>query len=311
MLELLAGPFAIHDIESVDVSVSYNIGVSQPIMWDDDVGLMGFGDGSCDGYAVIQLDGLAWRRAKLSAYQFVPVFPERSFLVKADASRTLFTFDKKSGAIVELVLGTPVTGAINYVYYLGAQLPDRYLQILNNVVAWTPLDDPTSPATEHTFSGSLSGTPAISHTRYTHVVCLIWPDGSVAYYDWSLKTEVFSRQHLPANNGAWYSPRLGIFILLDTSNQINVYSTTVQPYALSDPSPFSPLLKGKKTNIEVILTGSNGETCPGEIIEWSMAGPGALTGTQSVTDSMGRADIGYIAPLTLSTDPTITATARF
>lgn len=318
MLEHLAGPFAIHDANGGTITLSPIIGVSTPIAWDDDVGLVGYATaGSFTGYTVAQLDGLAFLRANLTVSgPLLRDFPGANLLVMATNFRdALFAFDKAAGVVGEPVLGIPypLTGytAINYVGNLGARVTDRYLQVINGLVKWTSLTDPTTPATEYTFTGSLSGVPQFSPTRFTNVVCLIWPDGTVAYYDWVQKTEVFARQHLPANHGAWFSPRLGIFVVLDTSNQINVHATTVRPYALSNPAAVTPFARGKVSEVSVTLTGSNGEACPNEIIEWALTGDGALTATQSTTDGEGVATVRFVAPLTLMTDPTITATARF
>lgn len=318
MLEHLAGPFAIHDSDGGAITLSPISGSVAPIIWDDDVGLIGYAaSGSFTGYAVVQLDGLAYLRANLTIHgPLIHEFPSANLLAMASIFRdALFAFDKASGVVGDPVLGIPypVTGytAVNYVHGLGARVTDRYLQVINGLVKWTSLTDPTSPATEYTFTGSLSGWPQFSPTRFTNVVCLIWPAGTVAYYDWVQKTEVFARQYLPANHGAWFSPRLGIFVVLDASNQINVYATTVRPYALSNPAAVTPFARGKVSDVTVTLTGSNGEPCPNEVIEWSMTGDGALTAAQSTTDSAGVARNRYVASLTPVTDPTITATARF
>lgn len=316
MLEQLAGPFAIHDSDGGAITLSPIIGAWAPIIWDDDIGLIGYATaGSFAGYAVMQLDGLAFLRADLThAYSLMRDMTGTSILAKSFLNDALMLFNKTAGVFGDPILGVPwpLPGftVTNYVYALGARVADRDLRVSNGTVKWTSLADPTGPATEYTFTGSLSGVPQFSRTRFPSVICMVWPDGTVAYYDWRLKTEVFARQHLPANHGAWYSPRLGIFVVLDTSDRIAVYATTVQPDALSDPAAVTPLLKGKVSEVRVTLTGSNGEPCPGEIIEWSLAGPGDLAAEQSTTDSAGVASVRYIAPLTLSTNPTITATAR-
>ena len=67
MLEHLAGPFAIVDANGDAITLSPIIGASTPIVWDDDVGLIGYATaGSFTGYAVVQLDGLAFLRANLT-----------------------------------------------------------------------------------------------------------------------------------------------------------------------------------------------------------------------------------------------------
>jgi hypothetical protein len=59
------------------------------------------------------------------------------------------------------------------------------------------------------------------------------------------------------------------------------------------------------------LTGSNGEPCPGELVGWTMTGDGSLLADQSTTDGNGYAFTQYVAPFSIVTSPTITATVLF
>lgn len=307
MLEQLAGPFAIVDADGGAITLDPIAGTAMPMAWDDDVGLVGRAtSGSFTGYAVVQLDGLAYRRANVTVgMRTVPDLPSRNLLaVPGPFFNVLYAFDKTAGAFGAAAPGEPHL-------FVGARVEDRYLYVSNSHVKAVSLTDPGVSVTEYTFLGSHTGATQFSRTRFKNIACLIWADGTVVYYDWSLKTEVLDRKYLPANHGAWYSPRLGVFVVIDTNDKLNVYASTVKPYALSDPIAVTPLLKGKVSEVQVTLTGSNGEPCPGELIEWSLAGVGDLAAAQSTTDSDGVATVRYIAPLTLSTDPTITATARF
>ena len=115
--------------------------------------------------------------------------------------------------------------------------------------------------------------------------------------------------------GIWYSEKHDIFISLHGAYSATVPMTTriwansPRPTALSNPTgaPF----KGRSSLVTVQLTGADGEACPGERIDWTLTGSGALSVAQSTTDASGYATTRYIALLTGLPTVTIGASLRF
>lgn len=314
MLELLAGPF---DFKDADGNV-LTAGTGLETRWDDDVGLisrMRVGP-TDDFYTVSQLDGLTHIRSSYSrAIPLALDLPGSRLLAHEPLFReSLYKFDKAAGAFGDVEIGPGVT---NYVYYVDARLPDRFIYAWGYTpyaaVMTMPLDAPNSDSLEYQFANSAGwdGRARISATGRDHVVCITFPSGVIVFYDREAKTEVAARKYVPANYGAWYSPKFDVFVVLDADKKLRIYSSTPEPYAISDPAAGGAVLRGRVTRLVARLTGSNGEACANELIDWTLSGPGELASAQSKTDAEGYAAVDYVAPIDLTTDPTITATMRF
>lgn len=303
-LELLAGPFAIADAEATVLTPSNG----QFAFYDDALGLCTY-DATLGGYCIIQLDGAAYLRSDSDRANRYTVDLQRpgEYLVHESLDEgKLYLFDKRAGVFGALLL----SGGTNFVHDIQARALDRYLNVLNNSVRFKPLDNSGSWTTEATLSGAGSGAPAVSRTRVEGVLCLVYTDGQVVYYDVNAKAQHAGGAAIGANSGAWYSPKHDVFIAL-VANQVRVFANAVRPAALSNPVAETPLTKGKVSRVKVRLTGSAGEACANELIGWSMTGAGSLANSQSSTDADGWSYNDYRAPVTGLGSATINAEARF
>ncbi len=310
MLELLAGPFDFRDSDGALLSPSIANGGPETV-WDDDVGLishMTIGGLAC--YTVTQMDGLTYPRSTYDrARPLVLDVPGAKLLSQLWLFRdALLEFDKFAGTYG----ATLTSGGTNYVREIMARVPDRYLRAMHGRIDTMTFAAPNVLATEYTFAGSLGTYATISRTEEDDLLCVVWSEtGVVTYYNYVTKQEVRARQYIPPHLKAWYSPRHDVFVLVDTEKRINVYAVTARPDALSAPEALTPITRGRKSILRVRLTGSNGEVCPAERIDWSLAGAGLLGAAQSLTNLDGYATVDYYAPLDLPASPTITAGVTF
>ena len=182
-LELLAGPFAVTDALGT-VLLPEN---QQFAFYDDALGLCSY-NATLDGYCIIQLDGRAYLRSNAARANRFVVDLQRpgEYLVHESLDEgMLYLFDKRAGVFGALLL----SGGTNFVRDIQARALDRYLNVLNNAVRFKPLDNSGSWTTEATLSGTGSGYPAVSRTRIDGVLCLVYTDGQVVYYNVNAKAQ--------------------------------------------------------------------------------------------------------------------------
>jgi hypothetical protein len=303
-LETLAGPLAIVNAAGTPLTISNGAAA----FYDDALGLCTY-SAALGGYSIVQLNGKTYMRCETSRANRYTLDLQRpgEYLVHASLFEdALYTFDKRAGVFGELLL----SGGTNFVLDLQVRAADRYLNVLNNAVRFKPLDNSGSWSTEATLTDAGSGQPTVSRTRKAGVLCFVYTDGHVVYYDTVNKAQSAGKARLGTNSGAWYSPKRDVFVAI-VSNQLKVFANAIRPAALSNPVAVTPFTRGKVSQVKVQLTGSTAEPCPGEIIEWSMTGVGSLAAAQSVTDADGWAYNDYLAPADGVGSATIDAMVQF
>jgi hypothetical protein len=302
-LETLAGPLAIVNAAGTPLTIS----TGAAAFYDDALGLCTY-SAALGGYSIVQLNGKTYLRAELQIAPKYVLDLQRpgEYLAQGPASEKLYVFDKRAGVFGELLL----SGGTNFVVELQVRASDRYLNISGTAVRFKPLDNSGSWTTEATLTDAGSGQPAVSRTRKAGVLCFVYTDGHVVYYDAVNKAQSAGKARLGTNSGAWYSPKRDMFVAI-VSNQLQVYANAIRPAALSNPAAVTPFTRGKVSQVKVQLTGSNAEACAGEIIEWSMTGAGSLAAAQSETDADGWAYNDYLAPADGVGSATIDAQVQF
>lgn len=294
--------------EAVDSNVDIRL-------WIDDVGLLCTNTMDDDLYLVGQLDGLLYIRSSRhmrGSNALVFDFPAGDLLFKyTDQMDRLAVFDGYGGVPKTVVF----SGGVNHVANILCRVTDRYLYVYDNTLQYSEFSTPSTWVSEYTFSGAATGAtehiPSVSPTEYSDIICFVWSNGTVAYYNWVTKTEVLTRKYLPTNLGAWYSPLFGIFIVKISARVFSIYAAAPRPDSLSSPVALTPILKGKSSDVQVRVLGSNNEPCIGEIVTWSLSGTGALDPLQSITNSDGYAVTKYRAPLYITDTPSVTASVKF
>lgn len=305
-LERLAGPF------SPLSAAGYAILFSQPAYYDDRYGLISSGliSASVQGYRWSQLDGRTYLKGESTFGNFGHgklVFDLETdddwLTVNTLVNQTIHPFNLQFG-----YAGTAeYSGATNTFNGVGARTSTHYLKFANSTVQSVPRATPEAAyATDTILTGYGFAEPKLSKTRSPDVLCLAYGDGKIIFYNWRTKLQVAGAAFLPANQGAWYSPRHDFYVT-HISNQISIYANAVLPTAISVPSASPSLTKGMHSTISVTATGSNGEVAAGELIDFELVGPGTLLAEQATTNASGVASVGYIAPLTLSTNPQFNA----
>jgi hypothetical protein len=301
VLEVLAGPF---DRLLPDSSTAPSV---PDAFWDDRLGLGGWH--SAHGYYVTQLDGTTHQRAR--AYQmgrFAIDDTTDGWLQTSVTNAQAYPWDYASGTRTGAAV---IAGGTNDADF-DVRLPDRLLRARKSggslVVEWRPTDLSAGWVTEATVSVGGSGADVHVSRAGGLRYWLACEDGRTALYDSLAVAWLRTGMYLPAHDGAWYSPRLGVFVALD-SDQVSVYAATPLPTTVAAPSG-SPV-RGRVNIVTTRVTGSNGEACPEELVDWALtAGSGEMIDAQSTTDDEGYATARYLAPMTGGTNPTIRAQVK-
>lgn len=301
MVELLAGPFAV-----VDSDGALDITEHPQAAYTDRFGLLAYEYGFGGELHAVQVDGFAYRRSGAIGGQRFVIDTEINDLLELVGVLpwVLYEIDGQTGirgSIAQASAGADVQ----------VRCADRYLRFLSGgAVQWRALTDYAVDdyATECTLTGAGTGLPSISKTR-SRALCVAYPTGEVLHYNPDTLEQEGGVKIAPANGGCWYSPKHDVLIVLigTTTNTVSVYSSGALPTTISAPQAAPTLAKGQVSNILVRVTGDDGDGCPGELVDFSLSGPGTLFATQAMTDAEGYAEVRYAAPLSLSTDPTFTA----
>ena len=93
--------------------------------------------------------------------------------------------------------------------------------------------------------------------------------------------------------------------------EARIWAKTVRPASVSAPT-YSPVpAAGRRSTVTARVLGSFGEPCVGEVVAWSLSGPGSLALAATTTDEAGNARTYYDAPLDSAGEPTISAEVAF
>lgn len=336
MMELLAGPTTVARFGK-DNRVTRPLGPGRAF-WDDEIGLVSLGYpianwdlfGYGCNYFVAQLDGTCGGRGEIAPLAVVLDLAGPYEWAVCDTSYDvnsgdyLYGLDKQSDTFADKLIarGGTIFGTLGYPQILAS---DRIIAVRGPTVMSRAVDGSDAGwVTEYTLTrvadepeSDYYGDPTASRTKDPHIVCLIYPGGSIVFYDVSAKARVIKPwvAQIGINNGAWYSVKFDIYISCTFSNtdwDVSVWANAVRPASLSSPEPASSVVGARVSQIRVRLMGDHGEACEGELISWSItAGDGALTSTQSMTGPDGYAYVGYIAPVTGGLAPTIQAAVEF
>lgn len=300
MLELLAGPFDIIDLDGNPVGADDPLQV-EDFYYDDDLGLM-FSEGQLtETIWIIQLDGTAACRSMWFA-RFIPDIQNESIgrylATDPPYENHLYTYSKKNGVYTETLL---TIAGVTPLKDIQVRADERYLGIKSSSpdkVRWSALDMSTQDTEEATLTGNGTGRPVWSRTRDLDIMALAYANGNIIFYDHIQKQQAAGASFIGDNLGAWYSARHNIWVKLTTSYQLEVYANAPRPSSLSNPAGDQPL-RGRMTTYTVQLLGAQSEPCVGELINWSLGGgdAGELKHTQSTTDANGNASIDYFAPV--------------
>jgi hypothetical protein len=292
--------------------------------YDESVGIFCLSSPIELSYTVMQLDGTVDTRARNpGVFGFILDQQTNGWIVCSGAGFSdLSTWDVENGVMgpAPFYSGAPAST-------LGIQVrcADRFLAFDFSVlsggmlrVLTSSFGDPATYTAEATvpISSTYGGGFPVSVSRLGgSMLALCAQNGAVFHYDTATKAFLNYKAFLPPNIAAWYSPSLGVYVVLTGTAlvpTVSIYADVPQPYALSNPVPASALTVGRVTSVSVTLTGQQGEPCPDELIEWTLvSGDGSLDSIQSTTDTNGTAAVNYVAPLSLGTNPTIAADVVF
>lgn len=302
MLELLSGPRTIQNGNDPGspVATLTDIATATAAFYDD-LGLCTY-SGTIGGYCVVQLDGMAHLRSyqsRANSFTLDMQRPGEWIIHESLFERALYEFNKGPGTFGDLVINT---GVIADMTSLIVRTADRYLDVINGNVRWRPLDLSTATVLEAILTGAGSGRPTVSRTLNPNVICFVWGNGPVAYYDVNARAQVAGSGNVGTNSGGWYSPKHDIFVTLTnnapTPDTVSVFANAVRPASISNPVAVSPLVQGRVSQVKVRLLGSNSDACADELVNWSItAGSGAMADAQTTTDADGWAYNDYIAPV--------------
>jgi len=297
-LEPLAGPFTITNrLTEAPVGTT----IAGAAIWIDGRGLLL--PISSEGVYLVQMDGAAYPVATESNDYGLALVGSGSApsarLRGYGLSDSLGTYGEWDIDAVTLfktdqVGNSYVTLGRNY-----ARLHDRYVYPLAGRIYARPIDL------------SASGVIEASADNLTHGVSLSWAagnefvvgssDGLVARYDWIKKSFVGALRTIGmACLGLWWSAKHGVYVSLHdagTTLALRVWAATVRPAVVGTPTPDAALTAGHRTRIRARVLGAHADPCAGEVVAWSLTGPGTLAPLASYTDDEGVAETWYDAPL--------------
>ena len=297
-LEHLAGPFTIINRLN-DAPVGKTI-AGAPI-WVDGRGLLL--PISSEGVYLVQLDGAAYPVATESNDYGLALVGSGSALSTRQRwyglSDSLGAYGEWDVDAVTLFKTTRVGDSYVALGRNYARLHDRYVYPLAGRIYARPLDL------------SASGTIEASVDNLTHGVSLSWAagneivvgssDGLVARYDWIKKSFVGEVRTIGVVCLAlWWSAKHGVYVSLHDAGAtlvLRIWSATVRPAVVGTPTPDTPLSAGHRTRICAQVFGAHADPCAGEVVAWSLTGPGTLSPLTSHTDDEGVAETCYDAPL--------------
>lgn len=305
MLELLAGPFDILDLDG-SAQALVNPLQTDHFQWDDDVGLIYSEGWLTEKIWLIQLDGTATERGYWFARYLLDIQNEKlnTYLAtNPPYEGKLYDYDKRSGTYRNQILS--VSGATP-LKDIQVRCDDRFLGIsgTGSQVRAYPLD--LDGYNDYVVEANLTGTssaalrkPTWSKTRNMDLLALAYADGNIIYYDHVAKQQIAGAAYIGENLGAWYSARHNIWVKLTSARQVEVYAATPRPHTISSPTPADEPLLGRMTMFTARVVGDMSEPCPNETVDWSLAegSVGHLSASQSRTDAYGYASIGYVAPV--------------
>jgi hypothetical protein len=308
-LELLHGPAPIQKLD--ETAITDCTGWHQAA-WDDSVGLMTYSL-TMGGMCVVQMDGTICLRSSYAPQTIaLDLQDDGHYLTVHGTNQYISDFRKQSCTRGDLI----GSGAVNYAYQIVCRTDDRYIQAIGNLIHSKVL---ASSATntfplEYTLSitRSLPGFgAAVSKMAEHDVIAIALQSGEIVYYNVATQTQLDRHDYIPANKGAWYSQKHGVFVALFADGTISVYAATPLPDSLSDiEDDDSDPDRGQVFKVKVQVLGDEGEPCPGELIEWSKLGSGDLTATQSETDADGWARTGYAIPTSATVGGSFDITAE-
>ena len=141
-------------------------------------------------------------------------------------------------------------------------------------------------------------------------------DGSVCTYDWVSQSIVAgSAGNIGLGaNGVFYSAAAGVYLSLHdngASIDARVWAKTIRPASVSTPTYLPVPTAGIRSTVTARVLGSFAEPCAGEVVAWSLNGPGSLALGATTTDAAGYASTYYDAPLDSTGAATITAEVAF
>lgn len=289
--------------------------------YDDELGIGSIAPvdpfGQTSNYFVVQLDGTAGARGQTAAQPvLLDLSGEYEYALFA-AAGSVWGFNKQTGDYTGNLIASHAGLARSAALPPAIRTSDRLIAFEGTAVTKAKLDGSDGGfVSEATLSSSGSASiPTASRTIDPNVVALVYNNGVVLFYDVVAKAEVVKpfRPHVGANSLGWYSRRFDVWITGTAAGMsdwaINVFANAVAPSTLATPT--GTLVKGRVGTVTTRLLGASSEPCANELVDWSMTGDGALTAVQSTTDASGYATTGYVAPFTVVTDPTITASMSF
>lgn len=315
-LELLAGPFTITSKTSgqpIPATIS-----GYPV-WIDGVGLLI--PTSYYGSYLAQLDGSAYFVGDSSGLHYGlalagegsdPLGRRRDFCFSANDGN--FDVDPITHAH-----GPRFGASPDALYCNVARLHDRYIRGLGNRIWSRPLDLSTSFAPESAVLAGLSPSPntnSLSWGEAASEIIVATNGGQITRYDYIAKAQRGGVSTIGmGNEGLWYSRRLRVFVslhlLIGSPHvlQVRVWATTPKPASISAPQASPAPQAGKRSTITARVLGAHNEPCAGEIVAWSLTGPGTLALAATTTDANGYATTYFDAPLAAAGDAQISAEA--
>jgi hypothetical protein len=287
-LEQVAGPFSIRKLDGTPIT-DFNFSPFKA-SYSDDIGLFAY-SATMSGECIIQLDGIACLRCDNNRANTLTIDLQKpnGFLMQSSLFADKMYILNKT-AMVYVLPAVVDTETTNYVNGIHVRCTDRYLQVVANRIETKPLDFSAAWTTECSLTRGISGSSvqSVCRTKKSNILMIGYSSGEILFYDHVLKQQLDLHLFTAACVGIWYSPRYDLYILAHADDTITIWSSAIAPASLSTITAETPLTKGRTSVVMTRLLGDRGEPCPGELVDWEIAGA-VLVDTQTKTDSEGYA----------------------
>lgn len=309
-LELLSGPHDIVDINDADAPIVLGTTVTTgQCQWVDPIGFVGktFAGTNC----IAQMDGSGVQHALnpssslvplgLSLVNASPLDPTvgsrwYSYMLAGADTDDELEFDRVTRAPGRVLTSNEAMfAASNY-----ARLADRYISVNASKVQTAAFGG--SVLTDECNLVGISLASSLSWAREPERVWIGSANGEIGQYDHVSKAQVGSVYKIGmACVRLWYSAKHDVFISVHNTGagvwQLRVWARTVLPVSVFAPVAESALNAGRVVSLKCRVLGADGDACEGEVVSWSLTGPGALSPLTSLTDATGWARTNYYVPL--------------
>ena len=301
-LELLAGPFPV-TYGDTEEPINFS---SPQLGYHESVGIIGNITAPESRGVIVQLDGIAFQRNTYG----VPTWPQPNLRTGGLCCAYLVPVDGTSlFDVMDLRILRPV-GSYTANANLGSAwciLPDRFIRAAAGVLHYYDSTAPAGSVAECTLEATSAlapGNARFSPGPLPGQIFAAFTSGRIYLYDFIAKELVGLVRTITENIGAWYSPRLGVFVAVHQEagqDVVRIWADETRPTTVAAPTLSVAAKPGLVVTATTTVSGDDGDVCPGLNVAWT-------TTVGTVLDPVTETDEDGVATSRIRLDPFEAAT---